>query len=440
MFGFSIVWLGQTVSMFGSAMTWFAFTIWAWQNTGQASALATVVFFSMGPTVLFSPVAGALVDRWNRKWVMMLSDLAAGLSTVAVLLLYAADNLQMWHLYVAAAFAGVFQAFQFPAYSAAVTMMLPKEHYARAESMVWLAQSAATVFAPTLAAVLLGTIDIAGIMIIDVATFLVAIGALLWIAIPQPASTEAGRRGRGNLWQESVYGFRYIFERPSLLGLQLLFFGCNLLDGLAFVVVAPMVLARAGDSEIVLGSVQSAGALGGIIGGTLLSMWGGPKRRIHGVLIGWVLTNLVGTLPMGLGRTLAVWAGASFFSAFFTPLINGTDQAIWQSKVAPDVQGRVFATRLMLTQIPIPVAMLLGGVLADLVFEPAMTPGGPLASAFGRVVGTGPGAGMGLMLVLVGILGALVGLGGYGFRTVRNIEDLLPDYDGEGALSAEVCA
>jgi hypothetical protein len=157
-------------------------------------------------------------------------------------------------------------------------------------------------------------------------------------------------------------------------------------------------------------------------------------------LIGWVLANLLGGLPMGLGRTLAVWASASFLSAFFTPLINSSDQAIWQSKVAPDVQGRVFATRLMLTQIPIPVAMLLGGPLADLVFEPAMMPGGPLAATFGGLVGTGAGAGMGLMLVLTSLSGALIGLGGYAFRAIRDVEEVLPDYDGEVAVKAEAPA
>lgn len=437
---FVIIWLGQVVSIFGSAMTWFAFTIWAWETSGKATPLALVGFFSTGLTVLFSPVAGALVDRWNRQRVMMFSDLATGMSTVAVLLLYVTDSLQIWHLYVAATFAGAFQAFQFPAYLAAVTMMLPKEQYARAEGIVWLAQSAATALAPPLAALLLGVIDIDGIMIIDVITFLAAIGTLLLVHIPQPVTTAAGRRGQGSLWQESLYGFRYILARPSLLSLQLVFLGCNLLDTFSYVVFSPMILARTGDNEMALGSVQSADALGGIVGGALLSLWGGPKRRIHGVLIGWVLVNLLGILPMGLGRIVGIWAGASFLSTFFTPLINGSDQAIWQTKVAPDVQGRVFATRLMLSQISIPVAMLLGGPLADLVFEPAMMPGGALAGTFGGLVGTGAGAGMALMLVLCGVLGALVSVGAYAFRTVRDVEDLVPDYDGEAVLVAEAHA
>jgi len=436
---FVLVWAGQTVSMFGSAMTWFALTIWAWQVTGRATALALVEFLSFGPTLLLSPIAGALVDRWNRRLVMMLSDLAAGLATVIVLSLYATDSLQMWHLYVLGAVAGVFMSFQFPAYSAAVTMMIPKEQYARAEGMVGVAESASGVLAPPLAAVLLGVIGVGGIMLIDVVTFLAAIGALFLVHVPQPPVTDAGREGRGSIWRESAYGFRYIFKRPGLLGLELVFAGVNFLDSLAFTLLAPMILARTGDNEFALGGVQSAGAVGGALGGLLLVAWGGPKRRIHGVLFGCVLSSLLGTSLMGFGGGFAVWVAANFLSDFFTPIVNGCDQAIWQAKVAPDVQGRVFSTRLLISQITIPLGMLLAGPLADRLFEPAMAAGGGMAAAFGWLVGAGPGAGMALLFVLAGLLGALVGFSGYALRAVRSVEEALPDYDGEVAVPAGVC-
>lgn len=440
MLAFTIVWIGQVVSLLGSAMTWFAFTIWAWQTTGEATVLALVGFFSFGPTLLLSPIAGVLVDRWNRKLVMMVSDLASGLATIVVLSLYATGNLQVWHLYLVGAVAAAFVSFQFPAYSAAVTVMLPKEQYARAQGMMGLASSASGIFGPLLAALLLGVIGITGIMMIDVVTFLAAIGALLLVHIPRPVVTEAGREGHGSIWKESVYGFRYILERPSLLALQLVLAGSNLVHALGFTLVVPMILARTGNEEIVLGSVQSAGAIGGTIGGLLLVISGGPKRRIHGVLIGWTLASLVGGPLMGLGHNLTLWVLASFFSSFFAPIIYGSDQAIWQAKVAPDVQGRVFATRQLISQVTIPIAMLLAGPLADRVLEPAMRPEGNLSGTFGWLVGAGPGAGMALLIVFAGILGMLVGLGGYAFYNVRNAEDILPDYDGEVALPLEAYA
>lgn len=427
---FTIVWLGQIASLLGTGMTQFAIALWAWELTEQATALALVGFFSFAPTILFSPIAGALVDRWDRKLVMMLSDLAAGLSTLVLLLLFLADNLQIWHLYVAGAFTGAFQAFQFPAYSAAISTMIPKEQYARANAMLGLAETATGIFAPIAAATLYIAIGLGGIMLIDVVSFVFAISALLIVHIPRPPVTESGREGAGNLWQESLYGFKYIFARPSLLGLQLVFFWGNLLTTMAFVLLTPMLLSRTGNNELVVGSVQSAAGVGGVLGGLALTAWGGPRRKVHGVLLGWAIAGAGVTLT-GLGQSIPVWIAINFALAFFNPLINVSNQAIWQAKVAPDVQGRVFSVRRMIAQITSPVGMLLAGTLADNVFEPGMMPGAALANIFGGLVGVGPGAGMALIFVITGILTVVVGLGAYNFRVIRDAEALLPDHDVE---------
>jgi MFS family permease len=430
MTGFTIVWIGQVISLLGTRMTWFALTIWSYgvAEEAKATVLASVWITSFAPTVLLSPVAGALVDRWNRKLVMMLSDLGAGLMTGVVLLLYATGNLQIWHLYLTGAVSAAFQAFQFPAYSAAVTTMLPKEQYARASGMMSLAEGAAGIFGPLAGGILLGPIGTAGIMGIDVVTFIVAIVALLIVHIPQPETTEAGRTGQGSLWKESLYGFQYILKRPSLLGLQMVFLAINLTGTFGFTVLAPLVLARTGEDELALGAIQSVMGVGGLVGGLLLSIWGGPSRKVHGVLMGMALSSLLGQMVLGLGMGQVVWSLGAFFSSFFIPIINGSNQAIWQAKVAPDVQGRVFAARRLIAQISV-LAALIAGPLADYVFEPAMMPERSLARAFGWLVGTGPGAGMALMFVITGILGTLVGLGGYAFPAVRNAEDILPDHD-----------
>ena len=430
MLAFTIIWVGQLVSLTGTQMAGFALTIWAWLLTGEATALALVGFFTFAPTVFLSPFAGALVDRWSRKLVMMLSDLAAVTSTIVVFLLYFTGNLQIWHLYITGAFTGAFGAFQFPAYSAAVTTMVSKKQYGRASGMLSMAQFGSNILAPVLAAVLLNYIGIAGILAIDICTFSVAISTLLFVHIPQPPITEEGRKSRGNFWKESIYGFHYIFERPSLLGLLIIFFTVNLVVTFPTTVMSPMLLARTGDDPNVLGIVQSAIGVGGVVGSILLSIWGGTKRRINGVFIGLTIA-MVGILLIGLGRNLIVWALAAFFTLLFVPLLNGSSQAIWQAKVAPDVQGRVFATRIVISQLAVPVSMLLSGSLADNVFEPAMMPGSNWAHIFGILVGTGPGAGMSLMFVIAGALGILVGLVGFTSRVVRNVEDILPDHKSE---------
>src|SRR3972149_6191475 len=236
--------------MLGTGMTRFAITIYAWQVTGEATALALVGFFAFGPTVLLSPVAGAIVDRANRRLVMMLSDLAAGLMTLTILGLYLSGELQIWHLYVTGALSGAFESFQFPAYSAAVTTMLPKEQYARANGMISLVESASGVVSPILAGVLIGALGIGGILTIAVITFCVALLALLVVFIPQPERSEAGRQGQGGLWSESGYGFKYILQRPSLFGVQLVFFGINFTSTFTWVLMAPLVLARSGDQKV----------------------------------------------------------------------------------------------------------------------------------------------------------------------------------------------
>jgi MFS family permease len=429
MVAFVIIWFGQIISLLGTAMTGFGQTIWAYEQTGQATALAMLGFFYVTPMVVLSPIAGAIVDRANRKLMMMVSDLAAGVATIGILVLYTTGNLQIWHLYVSAVVAGTFQTFQWPAFSAAITLMLPKKQYGRANGLLELADSAANIFAPMLAGALLAFIGFGGILIIDVITFAFAIGTLLFAHVPQPERTEAGRTGEGNIWRESVYGFRYIFGRPSLLGLQLVFTLGNWFWSLGFVLLPAMILARTGNNEMALGAAQSAGAVGGVVGGLVMSAWGGPKRRVHGVLAGWILGSLLGETVMGMGQTLPVWIVAAFLATFSGPVINASNQSIWQAKVEPDVQGRVFATRRLIAWVVMPLAQLVAGPLADQAFEPAMQGGGWLADSFGWLVGTGPGAGIALILVFCGIGGALTGAIGYAVRAIRDVESILPDHD-----------
>lgn len=440
MLAFTIVWVGQAVSLLGTSMTAFALTIWAFQLTGSATALALVAFFHITPLLIMSPVAGAIVDRSNRKFMMMLSDLASGVVTIALLILFLMDALQIWHLYVGSAITGVFQTFQWPAYSAAITMIVPKQHYARAHAMNDLAGNSSGIFAPLLAGALIGVIGLGGIFVIDIVTFMFAIGTLLVVYIPQPKASDAGREGQGSLWRESLYGFRYIFRRPSLLGLQLVFLVGNFFAGLGIILLAPMILARTENNSLIFGSVQTAGAIGGVIGGLAISAWGGPKRRVHGVLGGWALSGLLAGVFLGIGRSLSWWAAGSFFFAFFIPLINSSNQAIWQSKVPPDLQGRVFAIRRLIAWFVQPLSMLIAGRLADVVVEPAMRQPTYLSESLGWLVGTGPGAGMALIILFSGLMSMLVGLGGYGVQVVRDAELLLPDHDAEplGEVAAEL--
>ncbi len=427
--GFTLVWLGQIVSVLATNMTGFGITIWVFEKTHSATALSLAQVFFITPFLIVSPFAGAMVDRYNRKLMMMLSDLGAGLATVGLLVLQSQGRLEVWHLYAANLIMGTFNAFQWPAYSAAISTMVSKEHYGRANGMMSLVEMGPGILSPLLAGALLPVIGLTGIMLIDGITFVLAIGALLAVHVPQPLRTEEGRKAQGNILKEAVYGFRYIFARPSLLGLQLVFLGGNLFIGLALAVFAPMILARTGSDERVFGLVQSVGAVGGILGGVAMSTWGGFRRRVHGVLLGWILASTLGGILLGLGRDLWLWAPGAFMGFFFVPIINGSNQAIWQAKVAPDLQGRVFAARRLIAWITNPLTPLIAGPLADFVLEPGMRNGGSLTSVFGWLVGIGPGAGMALLFILSSLLAMSVGLIGYAVRVVRDAEDILPDHD-----------
>jgi DHA3 family macrolide efflux protein-like MFS transporter len=337
MVGFSIVWVGQIVSVLASNMSWFALTIWAFEKTGSATVLGVMHISFLLPFLVISPIAGAMVDRYNRKLMMMVSDLGAVLATGGILILNAAGQLDIWHLCVASVIYGLSGAFQWPAYMAAISTMVPKEQYGRANGMMSLIDTGPAVFSPMLAGALLPFIGLTGILVIDAVTFGLAIGALLFVDVPQPAHTEEGQAGKGSLLQEALYGFKYIFARRSLLSLLLLILSLNLVHGFSGSLFAPMILLRTDNNSATLGAAESAFALGGVVGGLVVSAWGGFKKRIRGMLLGWSLFAFFGLVLFGLGRSLYVWIPALFLASMTFPLTQSASNSIWQAKVAPDL-------------------------------------------------------------------------------------------------------
>jgi len=427
---FWVIWGGQAVSMIGTAMTRFALLIWAFERDGSATTLALLGFFSFCLYLLFSPLAGVLVDRWDRRKVMLWSDLGAGVMTAGLLGLCLGGHLQLWHVYLAQAVSGACEAFQGPAYTASVTLLVPKAQYARANGLVSLALSAARLLSPALAGAVLSVVQIEGVMTIDVLTFLVSMGTLLFVRVPRPVSSAVGRAAGGQLWAEMSLGLRFIRQCPGLLGMVFIFSGINLFASLTYFSILPAyILARSSGDKMALGVVQSVMGIGEVLGGVLVGVSGGPRRKVHGFLLCTALSFLCGDLVFAAGRSLPAWVAAALGATIFIPFIVSSSAAIWQAKVPPDVQGRVFASKDMLQQTVMPLGYLGGGLLADHVFNPAMSAGGAWSALFSGLVGSGPGAGIGLMFVCTGLLGAGIGLGGYLLRPVREIERDLPDYD-----------
>jgi MFS family permease len=432
MAAFAIVWAGQVASLIGTAMSQFALTVWAWKATGSAMTLSVIAFFGFAPMIVLMPLAGILVDRWDRKVTMAVSDAASGLATLAVLLLFATGRLQVWHLYVTSAFSASFQAFQWPAYSAAISTMIPRMHYARASGMLSIAQSASGIAGPAIAGALVASVGLPIVLVVDIVSCIVAVGVLIVVKIPRPAPSTEGAEVQGKWWQQAVFGFRYIFARPPLTSLMLLFIVFNMFAMLCHGVWSAMILARSGGAAAVLGLTESASAVGFGLGGLLLVLWSGLRRRMTGILWAMVVASVVGSILVGFGQSLAVWAFAGFVGSMAMPVMNGLSQSIWQCKVPADVQGRVFAARMQLSQLVTPAAMIASGWMADQVFEPAMLPGGSLTRLFGPLVGTGPGAGMAVMFVVFGVLGTVAAAAGFFIHQLRDAEQLLPDASPEG--------
>ncbi len=429
MLGFTTVWLGQLISVLASNMSGFALTIWAFEKTGSATVLGGVQTSFILPFLLISPIAGAMVDRYNRKLMMMVSDLGAVLATATILILNATDTLEVWHLYVTAVVYGLSGTFQWPAYMAAITTMVPKEKYDRANGMMMLIDSGPSVFAPMLAGALLPLIGITGILIADVVTFFLAIAALLIVQIPQPELTEEGQAGKGSILQEAAYGFKYIFARRSLLSLLLVILCLNLVHGFSGSLFAPIILLKTDNNSAILGAVQSSFAIGGVVGGLVVSAWGGFKKRIRGMLIGWSIFAFFGLFLFGLGRSLYVWIPVAVIAAMSFPLSQSASNAIWQSKVAPDVQGRVFSARRLIAWLVDPIMPLVAGALADYVTEPAMQAKTFLSNTFSWLVGTDPGAGMSLQYAFSGLAYVSIIIIAWFIPAIRNVETILPDHD-----------
>ncbi|MEW6648601.1 MAG: MFS transporter [Chloroflexota bacterium] len=423
---FLVIWMGQLISILGSGLTSFALGVWIFQETGQATPFAITVLFGTLPRILLSPLAGSLADRWNRRRLMILSDSGNALVTLVVVLLVYTDSLQIWNIYLVALAGSLCAAFQEPAYTASITMLVPKKDLARASGLMQIAQSMELLVAPLLAGVLFGFIGLGGIVLIDFITYFFAVGALLIVRIPQPKLTSQPEgSGKNKTWQDAQFGWKYLRQRAGLFGLLLYFALVNFLVNLGGVLTAPLLLSFT--NPTVLGAVQTVSGVGMLAGSLILGAWGGPKQRIRGVLAFIGLASL-GVMLVGI-RADALWIGAGYFVLLFcVPLASGTSQAVFQTKIAADVQGRVFAIRAMISRSMMPVAFLLAGPLADSIFEPAMRPGGLLAqTALGNLLGVGAGRGIGLIFVSAGLVMAVSTLAAYLNPRIRNIENELPD-------------
>jgi DHA3 family macrolide efflux protein-like MFS transporter len=423
---FLIIWIGQLVSLIGSQLTGFALGVWVYDQTKSVLMLAlTQIAFSV-PHVVLSPLAGVLADRWDRRTVMILSDLGSGLAVLSAALLSLTNHLQPWMVIPINLWMASFISLMWPAYTASITLLVPKEQYGRANGFVQMGEALTQIAGPALAGLLYVSIHLGKMALIDFATyFFSGVLLILFVRIPSPPHTEEGHQAKGSVWQEIRFGWQYITARRGLFSLLLYFLALNFLAGVMNPLFTPLILDNWEPN--VLGYLSTIMGIGMLVGTVVMSAWGGGRRKVYTLLAAGAI-GAVFLTAVGLRISIPLIAVCGFGFMLTLPFLNASSQAIWQAKVAPDVQGRVFALRRTIAWSSQIVAPLLAAPLADYVFKPAMTEGGPLALVLGPVVGVGANHGIGILVSFLGFLSLLVCVAAFFNPDIRNVEVDLPDH------------
>lgn len=402
---FFTLWTGQAVSLLGSQLVQFALIWWLTKTTGSATVLATASLVGLLPQVLLGPLTGALVDRWNRRIIMIVADSTIALATVVLALLFLGGDVQIWQVYLLMFVRATAGGFHWPAMRASTSLMVPKENLSRVQGLNQMLQGGMTILSAPLGALLLELLPIQGILAIDVGTALVAILPLFFIHVPQPRRhlDQNMPEGKPSVWQDMLAGLRYVWSWPGLLIIIGMAMAINLLFAPAGSLQPILVTKHFSSGAIQLAWMQSAWGIGMFLGGLLLSAWGGFRRRI--------LTSFVGLIVLGAGMVVVGFAPAwaiglaiamMFVAGFAIPFVNGPINAVLQGSVDPEMQGRVFSLVSSLAMAMSPLGLIIAG---------------PVADAFGVTT----------WYVIAGIVTAFLGVAGFFIPAVVGIEDGRPD-------------
>ncbi len=420
---FLLIWFGQLVSGVGSRLTSFALGVWVYDTTGSTMQFAMVFVAMAVPVMLVSPFAGALVDRWDRRRIMIVCESVSALTIAALALSVATGNLSMWQIYLGVGLTAIANCFLQPAYAASVPLLANRDQLVRLNGLIQTGQGFALVGGPALAGILMKFFGLASVLWVDAATFVVGAVCIAIARIPRPQRSE---EDAPDLLREAHDGWRYIAERPGLFGLLLLSTASSFVFAIASIAITPLVLAVANGDKALLGLQMSLGCSGLLVGGLLITLWGGTRHKIHSVLGFSIFSGLMIALH-GVAPSLTLLIVAGFLMFLSIPPAQSASYALWQSKVPSQLLGRCMAMLRMTSEAALPLGYLLAGPLAEYVFEPAMMPGGALASTVGAAIGVGEGRGLGLMFIVLGLAMSAIAAAGYAMRSVREIDSALPD-------------
>ncbi len=403
-----ILWFSQSVSGLGSSMTGFALVLWAYEQSHSAMSVSMMSFCNYVPYVLLSLFVGSFIDRHNKKTIMLVSDSIAAFGSLAVLAFLVVGRLEVWNIYMINTVIGITNAFQQPASAVATGRLVPKEKISNVSGMNSFSNNLIVVFSPTLAAFLFAAGGLSLILLIDLASFVFAFCVLLFfITIPEQVQNKTYSSPFAGIAQ----GFSFLKNEKGILYMMLTMALINFFSRLTYEnILSPMILSRSFGDSIVLGIVNACMGAGGIVGGIIVSIKKESRHKAAAIYVSAALSFLFGDLMMAVGKNVFWWTIAAVAASLPIPFIQASQNAILYRRVPTAMQGRVFAVRNAIQYSTIPFGIILGGYLADYVFEPFMVSGNKFARIVGAIVGNHAGSGMAAMFLCTGICGFTVSM------------------------------
>ena len=414
---------GLSLSTLGAAITGFSISLWILDHTESITLFTLVAAINTLPAVFLSPIAGTYVDRWNRRRVLIAAETGLGLSALCLAIIYWQGMLEIKYIMVFGAIGSFCQAFILPALSASTIMMVPAEQLTRANSVRVISMGLAQLTAPAFAGYLLVAIGLKGIFVLNLIGISMAIVSIFVISIPQPVKNKL-ENIENNIWSEINFAWQYLKQRNGLFLLLIFYAVVNFCIVSLNALFLPLVKSFASVQQ--LGLVLSLGGTGILLGGIGTMIFGNIRRKILASLAFSALISFAIIFSTMKPSLYIVGTGIFIIAALF-PMIMSLSQTVWQQKLAPEVQGRIFGFRATLIGATMPLAYIISGILADKIFEPGMQPNGLLASFLGNIYGTGDGRGLAVMMGIYGLISLIAALLAFLHPRIRNLEKELPD-------------
>ncbi|PHR22031.1 MAG: hypothetical protein COA38_18465 [Fluviicola sp.] len=403
---FYFVLFGQTISLLGTTLTNFGLGVWAYELSNEVTDFTSIAIASTLPGLVFGPFIGALIDRAKRKTILLCAQLGCALVTVVLAALYMTDQLTVWMIVIIVPVASVCTTMLQVGFTSSISLVVPKESLSKANGMLMLGFGTVQLAGPMLAGLTLDTIGMRGIFIIDIATFIVGLVTIAIVSLPTPKrDPDKEKFTLSHAFTDLVDAYRYMKKRKGLLSGLYVFTLVGFNVSVVQVLFLPLVLGLGTRTD--LGFVQSVAGMGAVVGGILMVVWKGASRQMYAVL-GASLVVSVLLIIVPIGQEIWLLAVGGFFIMMVSPIAATSSQTLWQKKIAPSYQGRVFSLRNTINRSAQPLAFLSAGFFADTYFEPHMVEGGVLAEYFGGIWGVGHSRGIALMISFAGAISFVI--------------------------------